>query len=80
VADAARLFCVPAQPGDLVVLCRELRQGLGLEVGEFGDGLFAVGEALLEPGDLVFQAVDLGVAMVGRIAGLAQVLTWWGVR
>jgi hypothetical protein len=72
LADAARLFGLPAETGDLVVLGGQPGQDLGLEVGECGDRLLAVGEALLEAGDFVLQAVDLGLTVVDRVTRFAH--------
>src|SRR6266702_2080760 len=61
-----------AQPGDLVMLGGEPGQGLAAESGEFADRGVCLGEAFFQPGDLVFEAGDLGVAGVGLFAGIAE--------
>jgi hypothetical protein len=70
--DAAGRSGGRPQAGDLVVLSGELSEGLGPELGEFVHRGGRRGEPLLQRGDLVFEAGDLGVARVGPLAGLVE--------
>ena len=49
-------------------------QGLSPELGEAGDGAGCLGEAFPELGDLVLEPFGLGVAGIGLLAGLLDVL------
>ncbi len=73
-ANVAGLGDTHPQLGDLVVLGGEAGQGEGLEVTELDDGLVALGEAVCDVGEVVFEPGDVGVARIGVLAGLGGLL------
>jgi len=59
---------LPAQAGDLVVLCGEARQRVGAERFEIGDRLVGSAEPFPQPDHLGLEALELGEAVVGLFA------------